>query len=113
NNPLVAPDGQVIGVASMGSDITERKRAEEEQQKFVALIENSSDFIAIASMETEVIYVNPAGLKMVGLSSLEVAKTKSMIDFHSPEAFAEFQQQIIPLMFQHGFWQGEFRHRHF
>ncbi|MBN3947105.1 MAG: PAS domain S-box protein [Nostoc sp. NMS7] len=113
NNPLVAPDGQVIGVASMGSDITERKRAEEEQQKFVALIENSSDFIAIASMETEVIYVNPAGLKMVGLNSLEVAKTKSMIDFHSPEAFAELREQIIPLMSQHGFWQGEFRYRHF
>ncbi|MHC5676690.1 PAS domain-containing sensor histidine kinase [Nostoc sp.] len=113
NNPLVAPDGQVIGVASMGSDITERKRSEEEQQKFVALIENSSDFIAIASMETEIIYVNPAGLKMVGLTSLEAAKTKSMIDFHSPEAFAKFQQQIIPLMSQHGFWQGEFCYRHF
>ncbi|MBE9104590.1 PAS domain S-box protein [Nostoc cf. edaphicum LEGE 07299] len=113
NNPLVAPDGQVIGVASMVLDITERKRAEEEQQKFVALIENSSDFIGIASMEGQVLYVNPAGLKMVGLSSLEAAKTKFLVDFYSPEAFAEFQQQIIPLMSQHGFWQGEFRHRHF
>ncbi|MFW9264794.1 PAS domain-containing sensor histidine kinase [Nostoc sp. CALU 546] len=113
NNPLVAPDGQVIGIASMVLDITERKRAEEEQQKFVALIENSSDFIGISSMEGQVLYVNPAGLKMVGLSNLEVAKTKSVVDFHSPEAFAEFQQQIIPLMLEHGFWQGEFRHRHF
>ncbi len=113
NNPLVAPDGQVIGVASMVLDITERKRAEEEQQKFVALIENSSDFIGIASMEGQVIYVNPAGLKMVGLSSLEAAKTKSLDDFHSPAAFAELREQIIPLMSQHGFWQGEFRHRHF
>ncbi|MEH1924582.1 PAS domain S-box protein [Nostoc sp.] len=113
NNPLVAPDGQVIGVASMVLDITERKRAEEEQQKFVALIENSSDFIGISSMEGQVTYVNPTGLKMLGLSNLEVAKTKSVVDFHSPEAFAEFQQQIIPLMLQHGFWQGEFRHRHF
>ncbi|MEH1816072.1 MAG: PAS domain S-box protein, partial [Nostoc sp.] len=113
NNPLVAPDGQVIGVASMVLDITERKRAEEEQQKFVALIENSSDFIGIGSMEGQILHVNPAGLKMVGLSSLEAAKTKSIIDFHSPEAFAEFQQQIIPLISQHGFWQGEFRHRHF
>ncbi|MBN3924033.1 PAS domain S-box protein [Nostoc sp. NMS4] len=113
NNPLVAPDGQVIGVASMVLDITERKRAEEEQQKFIALIENSSDFIGIASMKGQVLYVNPAGLKMVGLSSLEVAKTKIVGDFHSPEAFAEFQQQIIPLMLENGFWQGEFRHRHF
>ncbi|MBN3873442.1 PAS domain S-box protein [Nostoc sp. JL33] len=113
NNPLVAPDGQVIGVASMVLDITERKRAEEEQQKFVALIENSSDFIGIASMEGQILHVNPAGLKMVGISSLEAAKTKSIIDFHSPKAFAEFQQQIIPLISQHGFWQGEFRHRHF
>ncbi|MEH2256009.1 PAS domain-containing sensor histidine kinase [Nostoc sp.] len=113
NNPLVAPDGQVIGVASMVLDITERKRAEEEQQKFVALIENSSDFIGIASMEGQILYVNPAGLKMVGLSSLEAAKTKFLVDFYSPEAFAEFQQQINPLIFQHGFWQGEFRYKHF
>ncbi|MDZ8261297.1 MAG: PAS domain S-box protein [Nostoc sp. ChiQUE01b] len=113
NNPLVASDGQVIGVASMVLDITERKRSEEEQQKFVALVENSSEFIGIASMEGQVLYVNPAGLKMVGLSSLEAAKTKSLDDFHSPEAFAELRQQIIPLMSQHGFWQGEFRHRHF
>ncbi|MEH2002488.1 MAG: PAS domain S-box protein [Nostoc sp.] len=113
NNPLVAPDGQVIGVASMVLDITERKRAEEEQQKFVALIENSSDFIGIASMEGQILHLNPAGLKMMGISSLEAGKTKSIIDFYSPKAFAEFQQQIIPLMSQHGFWQGEFRHRHF
>nr|WP_321162500.1 PAS domain S-box protein [Nostoc sp. KVJ3] len=113
NNPLVAPNGQVIGVASMVLDITERKRAEEEQQKFVALIENSSDFIGISSMEGQVIYVNPAGLKMLGLSSLEAAKAQSVADFHSLEAFVEFQQQIMPLMLQHGFWQGEFRHRHF
>ncbi|MEH2375768.1 PAS domain-containing sensor histidine kinase [Nostoc sp.] len=113
NNPLVAPDGQVIGVASMVLDITERKRSEEEQQKFVALIENSSDFIGIASMEGQILYVNPAGLKMVGLSSLEAAKTKFLVDFHSPEAFAELREQIIPLMSQHGFWQGEFRHRNF
>ncbi|MEH2194920.1 MAG: PAS domain S-box protein [Nostoc sp.] len=113
NNPLVAPDGEVIGIASMVLDITERKRAEEEQQKFVALIENSSDFIGISSMEGQVVYVNPNGLKMMGLSSLEAAKTKSVADFHSPEAFAEFHQQILPLMLQHGFWQGEFRHRHF
>ena len=113
NNSLVAPDGQVIGVASMVLDITERKRAEEEQQKFVALVENSSDFIGISSMEGQVVYINPAGLNMVGLSSLEAAKTKAVADFHSLEAFAEFQQQIIPLMSQHGFWQGEFRHRHF
>ncbi|MEH2013822.1 PAS domain S-box protein [Nostoc sp.] len=113
NNALVAPDGQVVGVASMVLDITERKRAEEEQQKFVALIENSSDFIGIASMEGQILYVNPAGLKMVGLSSLETAKTKSLVDCYSPEAFAEFQQKITPLIFQHGFWQGEFRYRHF
>ncbi|MEH2178524.1 MAG: PAS domain S-box protein [Nostoc sp.] len=113
NNPLVAADGQVLGVASMVLDITERKRAEEEQQKFVALIENSSDFIGIASMKGQILYVNPAGLKMVGLNSLEVAKTKSLVDFYSPEAFAELIEQITPLIFQHGFWQGEFRYKHF
>lgn len=49
-------------------EITERKRAEEERQKFVSLVENSSDFIAMASLSWELFYVNKAGQDLIGLA---------------------------------------------
>ena len=112
NNSLISVDGELIGIASVVVDITKRKQAEEEQQKFVALVENINDFIGIASMDGQVIYVNPAGLRMVGLSSLEEAKTKTIGDFHSPEDFGQFSQKIAPSMIERGFWQGESHYRH-
>jgi PAS domain S-box-containing protein len=48
-------------------DISERKRAEEERQKFVSLVENSSDAIAMASLTWEVFYINRAGQELIGL----------------------------------------------
>src|SRR5262249_20427289 len=45
--PIRNEHGQVQFLASTAVDITDRKRAEAEREKFVTVIENSSDFIAI------------------------------------------------------------------
>jgi PAS domain S-box-containing protein len=113
NSPLVADNGEVIGVASMVLDITERKQAETELQKFAALIKNSSDFISVASLTGEIEYVNPAGLQLMGLWSLEEARTKNITEFQPPEEFEIFEQQILPVMIQQGFWRGEFNYKNF
>jgi PAS domain S-box-containing protein len=49
-------------------DITERKRVEAERQRFVSLVENSSDFIATASLTWEVLYINRAGQALIGVT---------------------------------------------
>ena len=49
-------------------DVTERKRVEDERQKFVSLVENSSDFIAMASLEWQLLYVNKAGQDLLGIT---------------------------------------------
>jgi PAS domain S-box-containing protein len=113
NSPLVADNGEVIGVASMVLDITERKQAETELQKFAALIKNSSDFIGVASLTGEIEYVNPAGLQLMGLSSLEEARSKNITQFQPPEDFEILEQQILPVMIQQGFWRGEFNYKNF
>ena len=53
----------------VAQDITERKRAEEERQKFFTLVEYSRDFIAVADLQDNVEYVNPAGRAMLGIAS--------------------------------------------
>ena len=57
----------------VAQDITERKRAEEEKQKFFTLVEYSRDFIAVADLRDNVEYVNPAGRAMLGIDGVGIA----------------------------------------
>ncbi|MEH2362377.1 PAS domain S-box protein [Nostoc sp.] len=89
-------------------DLSERKQAEAEQQKLVSLVENSSDFIGIATLEGKLLYINDAGQKLVGLASLDEVKQKAVLDYVMPKDKAYFQEHILPTVLSQGRWQGEF-----
>jgi PAS domain-containing protein len=63
----------VAGVVGISRDITDRKRAEEDREKFVALVEHSIDLIGMATLDGGVFYLNPAGRQLVGLGECEPA----------------------------------------
>ena len=63
-------------------DITARKQAEDEQKKVVSLVENSTDFIGIASPEGQVGFVNQAGRRIVGLEPEQHVKHLTIVRFH-------------------------------
>ncbi|BAY61643.1 two-component sensor histidine kinase [Calothrix brevissima NIES-22] len=85
----------------------------EEHQLLMAILEASADFIGIASMTGEPFYLNPAGMKLVGLQDMEETKTKHISEFILPEDMELFQESILPTVMQEGYWQSEFRFRHF
>ncbi|MEH2121522.1 MAG: PAS domain S-box protein [Nostoc sp.] len=89
-------------------DLSERKQAEAEQQKLVSLVENSSDFIGIATLEGKLLYINDAGQKLVGLASLDEVRQKAVLDYVMPKDKAYFQEYILPTVLLEGRWQGEF-----
>ncbi|MCC5607459.1 PAS domain S-box protein [Nostoc sp. CHAB 5834] len=89
-------------------DLSERKQAEAEQQKLVSLVENSSDFIGIATLDGQLLYINDAGQKLVGLSSFDEVRQKAVLDYFMPKDKAYFQKYILPTVLLEGRWQGEF-----
>ncbi|MEH2384013.1 MAG: PAS domain S-box protein [Nostoc sp.] len=93
-------------------DLSERKQAEAEQQKLVSLVENSSDFIGIATLEGKLLYINDAGQKLVGLTSLDEVRQKAVLDYVMPKDKIYFQEHILPTVLSQGRWQGEFCFRH-
>ncbi|MBW3584830.1 MAG: PAS domain S-box protein, partial [Cyanobacteria bacterium 0813] len=105
--------GEVEFISTIVRDIRDRKKAEEERQLLATTIENSRDFIGVASMDGRPILVNQAGLDLVGLSSLEEAKTKHITDFFMPEDLGLIQQSILPAVMKEGSWRSDFRFRHF
>ncbi len=94
-------------------DITERKQAEEEQQKLITLIENSSDFIGMVTLEGQPVFLNAAGRKMVGIESDEAFFQSSMLDFVVPEDRNYLVNTILPIVQQEGRWEGELCFQHF
>ncbi|UKO98246.1 hybrid sensor histidine kinase/response regulator [Nostoc sp. UHCC 0870] len=94
-------------------DLRESKQAQAEQQKLVSLIENSNDFIGLATLEGESFYLNNAGQKLVGLRNLEEVKQKVVSDYVMPQDQAYFLDQILPTVITKGDWHGEFFFRHF
>ena len=91
----------------------QRKRAEEEQQKLVALIENTSVFVGIASLHEKVLYLNPEGRNLVGLKSSAEMENTTIADYLPEAAYVEFRDAILPSVLKAGRWEGELQLRHF
>ncbi|HLJ23333.1 MAG TPA: PAS domain S-box protein [Candidatus Acidoferrales bacterium] len=99
----------VLGVAR---DITARKQAEEEKQKFFTLVENSHDFIAVADLEDNVQYVNPAGRALLGITDAESVRGTHSLDYVVPADLPLVYEKILPALYTIGHWEGELRFRH-
>ncbi|MFP5391436.1 MAG: response regulator [Gammaproteobacteria bacterium] len=88
-------------------------RAEQELRRLAAVTEQSSDFIAVADADGRAIYVNRAGLTMVGLPEGGAHGT-TMGDFLAPASRARMDAEVMPaLRGAAGVWEGELQFRHF
>src|SRR6202034_3828649 len=107
------PHGKLIGFSKITRDLSERRLAEEEQRKLASLVENSSDFIGLATLDGQVLFVNPAGLALVGLEGDEQARTTTILDYVVREDQGKMMQQVLPIVMRDGHWEGEIQFRHF
>ena len=112
-SPVRDDQGTVVGASKIVRDITDRKLAESERQKFVTLVENSTDFIGICDLNAVPIFVNKAGLQMVGLDSLEEARTVHVRDFFFPEDQPRIMEEFFPSVLARGHGEIDVRFKHF
>jgi PAS domain S-box-containing protein len=99
--------------ANEASVASQRWHANTDKHRFVSLIERSSDFIGIATLDGSPQYINPAGLNHVGLSGMELASRLSILDFIVPEERPRVRDELWPIVMQGGRWSGEIKLRHF
>lgn len=111
--PVYGDEGQLTQFVAIQRDITSRKEAQAEQQKFVSLVENSSDFIAMATLDGQFTYVNPAGCRLVGLTGLAQAIRSKLTDFMNTESANYLTSQVISTALATGYWTGELIFRRF
>jgi PAS domain S-box-containing protein len=112
-SPIRDDTGKVTGASKIARDITERKTAEAERQKFVTLIENSTDFIGICDLNGVPFFVNRAGLDLVGLDDLESARKAPVREFFFPEDQEMIVNEFFPRVLKEGHGEVEVRFRNF
>jgi PAS domain S-box-containing protein len=104
-------------ILRMGANQTaiaiDRWRAEADGRRFAALVERSADFIGFSSLDGERQYLNPAGLKLVGLDSMEEARRTQLFDYLMPQEHARVRDDLWPIVMREGRWTGQIAFRHF
>src|SRR6202165_3111732 len=107
-------DGEIIEFVGIAVDVTERKRAELERRRLASLVEQAADLMAITDLSGGApIYLNKAGLRMVGFDSWEEARTRRGIHYIFPGDRQFVNEVLWPTVLEKGSWSGEMSFRHF
>lgn len=91
----------------------EHRHLHHERRMLNALLENSSEFIGMVSLEGQPLYLNAAGRALVGLASEDEFLATQMIDYVFSDDRAWFERDILPALQEPGRWEGELRFSHF
>jgi diguanylate cyclase (GGDEF)-like protein/PAS domain S-box-containing protein len=80
DTPVLGPDGELSAVIGVSTDITDRKRAEDEMRRYSAIIESTGDAVFGVSLTGEITNWNRAAEQLYGYSHEEaVGRHKSML----------------------------------
>ena len=86
-------------------------RADAETGLLARVVENSPEFIGICDADGHPVWVNDAGLAMVGMRR-EEARSQPLADWFMMEDGERFRSGILPRVLQEGPWTGELRFQH-
>ncbi len=85
-------------------DITSLLKASEEQERFKAVIEATTDFVCITDGRGRPTFLNSAGRRMIGLAETDdVSNTQ----FHPQEVSDRILNIGLPIALREGVWTGE------
>jgi PAS domain S-box-containing protein len=93
--------------------IAERLQAEEEQQKLAALVQNSRDFIGMATLDGRAFFLNEAGRRIIGMDPQEDLLGTAIESCFPEESRSQLREVILPTVLNTGLWEGETQLRHF
>lgn len=93
-------------------DITNERLASSRREKLQQLVENSNDFMAMATLDGQMTFINAAGRDLVGVATADDLSALKTSDFYTEAQFAWIQHEIIPALQASGQWSGFVRIRH-
>ncbi len=86
----------------------EQQRAlEQERARLASVLETTSDYVGFADIRGNVLYLNPAARRLLGLSQTEDVRQRTIADFHPPWATERILKEGIFCAIRDGTWSSE------
>src|SRR6266571_3672122 len=108
--PLRDEEGRAEGLVGLAVDITERKRAEEQQARLSRVVEQAAESIMITDAEGTMIYVNPAFESVSGYSRAEALGQNPRM-LKSGDQDAAFYRRMWDTLARGEVWKGRLVNR--
>lgn len=107
-NPVT---GEIIGRGATARDLRGELKARAELQRLATIVEFSEDFCDYTDWQGNIIYLNAAGQKLLGLSADEVSKT-NIAAYHSPASNRLITGNVRAQLLETGKWSGRLELKH-
>jgi PAS domain S-box-containing protein len=91
----------------LGDEVNERKQAEQGRLLLASLVENSPDFVGMASLDEQMLFVNAAGRRILGLESGEDIARLTVTNLAPESERDRLRDEILPHIWREGRWEGE------
>ncbi|MFC4259210.1 EAL domain-containing protein [Marinobacter lacisalsi] len=100
----IGDDERVIAVIR---DISERLKTESDRQRLLTILDMTPDVTAIFTMNGELVYLNPAGRHLLGISDQAPLTSHEFENLLTPHARKVLRSGAIPSALSTGLWHGE------
>ena len=104
--PLKSAKNRITHYVSTSRDITERVRSEEKHAQLSAILEATTDLVALLEQNGCLRYLNSAGRRLLGVKAVENVNQLYLRDFISQDEKQLFAE-ACEAAFRSGVWEGE------
>ncbi|RYZ40099.1 MAG: PAS domain S-box protein, partial [Sphingobacteriales bacterium] len=104
--------GRAIRFTGIVQDITDEMVQKGQQQKLLALVNNSVELMSVLEMDGRNSYLNRAGMDMLGFASIDEVATTPISSLHTPEDIEFVERNVLPAVMNIGRWSGMMNVRH-
>ncbi|SOD12844.1 PAS domain-containing sensor histidine kinase [Pedobacter xixiisoli] len=98
--------GVTYRFAGTARDITAEVNTSLNEQQMLSLVNYNADVMSIADMQGNLIYMNHAGKKLLGVEENTPMNSMTARDFYEPEELRRVQETIIPQIDDEKGWTG-------
>ena len=99
--------GGIKSVQLVLHDISARKRVEAERSRLAAVLEATSDMVAMWTPDCRTAYINQAGRRMLGIAPDAAITSRSEAQSYPDWAWRRVTEEAVPEALRCGSWRGE------